>query len=741
MTRSSKKSPYAPWKKANARGKKWLKAITLGLILLLAGAGALVLLLDRDTLRKTIAQSLSEKTGTQVEIQFLDLGYSHGLGLESGGLTVRSGGRQLLWAESLFLEVKIWPLLVGEVVIENAYIVKPRIKVYLDPQEPPIKNFKKASLSDRDKKNATGNAWAKVLIPEKPEPAQPSPPQPAPSPLIDRRIIDEFRNRLKNFHLTVKNIHVEQGTLQVIRNGPTVPHESEPLGFSFDLKILRPDAEIIDVILEDVRLDLGPLFLLGRIEADDVLSDTSRIEVQLRTQPFSITELVQTLQEKFDSPANPDLPLRIEQLTLLASCPLNSLADKVALARDLKAETRFVAGDAQIPVRGYQLAVSQVKGKARWEENYILYDIQGEALNGKVRIDGQQPFPFPSEDKYSPHFETEIQLTRLDVSRLTAPEGWAQPQGLFSGTLKVAIPRTLDGPLQVTGSLMGENLSLAAKNFKLASLKTEIQIESAPGKPMMVNWTAEQLTVDQVRFRKVAAQVSLPPGKIVLAQSKWTPARGTLTAHGTYDTESRKYQLELLGKDLRAGDYTRNQIQGIMRVHGSVNGYVPEKLPGIRGLFGTVSIKISPVIFDQSEKIKSLLTVIDPIFFRKQSSRGLRFDYLGGNFKINNGKFKTSNLALKGEPMDVYLEGIFDGYNKTLDMRGKALPKFGLSKALKASSQLGRLLSKAQAESGLIETHFKLDGPVSRPQMRLLGIKPQKNNTRQLLKNLKGLIR
>ena len=109
MTRSSPKSPYAPWKKANARGKKWLKAITLGLVLLLAGAGTLVLLLDRDTLRKSIAQTLSEKTGMQVEIQFLDLGYSHGLGLESGRLTVRAGGRQLLWAESLFLEVKIWP--------------------------------------------------------------------------------------------------------------------------------------------------------------------------------------------------------------------------------------------------------------------------------------------------------------------------------------------------------------------------------------------------------------------------------------------------------------------------------------------------------------------------------------------------------------------------------------------------------------------------------------------------------
>ena len=735
MTRSSQKSPYAPWKKANARGKKWLKAITLGLVLLLGGAGALVLLLDRDTLRESIAQSLSEKTGTQVEIQFLDLGFSRGLGLEAGGLTVRTGGRQLLWAESLFLEVKIWPLLTGEVVIENAVIIKPRIKVYLDPQDSPSNEFKKASLSDPDKKKARGNTMTKVMPLEKPVQAQLSPPQPAPSPLIDRRIIDEFRNRLKKFHFTAKNIHVEQGTLQVIRNGPPEPRETEPLGFSFDLKIRRPDPGVVDVILENVHLDLGPLFLLGRMEADDVLSDTSRLEVQLRTQPFSLTELVQTLQphleEKSDTPANPVLPVRIEQLTLLASCPLNSLADGAALRRDLKAETRFVTGDAQIPVGDYQLAVSQVKGKVRWEKGFILYNIQGEALNGKVRIDGQLPFPLPSEDDPSPYIETEVQLTGLDLSRLTAPEGWAPPQGRFSGILKVAIPRTLDGPPRVTGSLVGENLTLAAKNFKLASLKTEIQFESPPDKPMTMDWTSEQVTVDQVRFRKVAGKVSLAPGKIVLAQSTWTPAHGTLSVHGTYDTESRKYQLKFLGKNLRAGDYTRNQIQGFMRAHGSLNGYVPEKLPGIRGLFGTVSIKVSPVTFDKSEAVKRLLKVIDPVFSRKPSSRGLRFDYLGGNFKIINGKFNTSNLALKGEPMDVYFEGIFDGYNQTLNMVGRALPKFNRSTARKASPQLARMLSKVQAESGLIETHFKLDGPISRPQIRLLGIKPRLKKNRR----------
>ncbi len=176
------------------------------------------------------------------------------------------------------------------------------------------------------------------------------------------------------------------------------------------------------------------------------------------------------------------------------------------------------------------------------------------------------------------------------------------------------------------------------------------------------------------------------------------------------------------------------------KTFGRVSGYVPEKLPGIRGLFGTVSIKIAPVNFDKAEEIKTILTVIDPTFFRKQNLKGLRFDYLGGNFKINYGKFNTSNLALKGEIMDVYLEGIFDGHTRSLNMLGKALPKFSMNKALKSSPKLAQLLSQAQSQGGLIETHFKLEGPVARPQMTLIGIKPQKKAIQPLLKGLKDLI-
>ena len=126
---------------------------------------------------------------------------------------------------------------------------------------------------------------------------------------------------------------MEQGTLQIIRSVTDEPDASEPLGFSFDLKIRRPRAEVIDIILEDLHLNIGPLFLLGRVEADDVLSKTSRLEVQIRTKPFAISELIRTFkllpEEQSETYGNKEIPFQIEQLTLLASCPLNSGMPKI----------------------------------------------------------------------------------------------------------------------------------------------------------------------------------------------------------------------------------------------------------------------------------------------------------------------------------------------------------------------------------------------------------------------------
>ena len=66
MNRVSKDSEYTPWKKSPP--KKWnklFKVTALSLALLIAGAGIIVMFLDMDTLRQSLAKSLSEKTGTR----------------------------------------------------------------------------------------------------------------------------------------------------------------------------------------------------------------------------------------------------------------------------------------------------------------------------------------------------------------------------------------------------------------------------------------------------------------------------------------------------------------------------------------------------------------------------------------------------------------------------------------------------------------------------------------------------
>ena len=704
MNRVSKDTEYTPWKSSPKKKRgTFLKVAALGCALLLSGIIAGLMYLDMDTLRESLAKSLSENTGTQVEIQFLDLGYSRGLGLEAGGLTVRNseGGHQLLWAESLFLEVKVLPLLTGEVVVKNAAIIKPRIKIYRDAQDLPKTKLEEASASSSNKRIIGDYSMAEVITSETSDKSEVKSPQDVSSPLIDRHIINEFRSRLKKFHITAENIHVEQGTLQVIRSVSGQPEESKPLGFSFDLKIRRPNIEVIDVILEDLHLDLGPLFLLGRVEADDVISKTSRLEVQIRTKPFVVSDLIRAFkllpEGSNETSGAVGIPFQIEQLTLLASCPLDALVDTASLRRDLKAETRFVTRDAQIPIGGHEFLVSQIKGTAKWEESYILYEIQGETLDGKARIDGQQPFPFNINGNPNPLLETEIHLTAIDFSRLPLPKGWEQSKGHISGALKVAIPWDSEGPSFVTGTLLGENLVLEGENFKLFSQKTEVLFESVPDQPVQMDLILNRAVMDNFRFQKVTAEVSVSPDQVVLKKSTFFPGHGSLSAHGNFNTETLKYRMEFLGKGLWAGDFTNNQVLGNMRAHGSIRGHIPEKLPGVRGLFGKVSLKIAPINFEKANEVKTILAVIDPTFFRKQNTRGLKFDYLGGNFKIINGKFNTTNLTLKGKPMDVYFEGRFDGHGQSLNMLGKAIPKF---------------------KNGY-EIRFKLKGPVSRPQMTL----------------------
>ena len=251
MSPSQNESNYTPWRPRKPWKKKGLKAIGLVISLSLIACGFFLMFMDRTTLKNSLAKSLSEKTETKVEIQYLDFGLSHGLGLETAGLTVRNikDDRQLLWAESLFLEINILSLLKGDVVVENATLIKPRIKVYLKPGESLPGQFKKASFSINDKSEYTNESWAKVIVPESTPETKPQAPREPPPPLVERWVISEFRKRMRRFPISEGTVHVQQGTLVIIREAQPEPRESPPIGFSFDLKIRRMQEEMVNVVL------------------------------------------------------------------------------------------------------------------------------------------------------------------------------------------------------------------------------------------------------------------------------------------------------------------------------------------------------------------------------------------------------------------------------------------------------------------------------------------------------------
>ena len=113
--------------------KVWLIPVycifTLLLVLVL-----LATFIDLDRFHEPLASRLSKATGWNVQMESLNLDFTHGLGVKCGGLRVRSkdGSRDLFFAEKVYLVAELRPLLKKQLKIKQATIVQPVIKIYSD---------------------------------------------------------------------------------------------------------------------------------------------------------------------------------------------------------------------------------------------------------------------------------------------------------------------------------------------------------------------------------------------------------------------------------------------------------------------------------------------------------------------------------------------------------------------------------------------------------------------------------
>ena len=112
---------------AGVSKKLWFRVLmpmALILALILVAIPILIYTLDKENLRQNLIISLSKNTGFKVDIQSMGVNFSQGLGIHANGISIHTadGKHHLFSIESLFLQAKLLPLLVGKFQIKSVLI-------------------------------------------------------------------------------------------------------------------------------------------------------------------------------------------------------------------------------------------------------------------------------------------------------------------------------------------------------------------------------------------------------------------------------------------------------------------------------------------------------------------------------------------------------------------------------------------------------------------------------------------
>ena len=109
---------------------------------------------------------------------------------------------------------------------------------------------------------------------------------------------------------------------------------------------------------------------------------------------------------------------------------------------------------------------------------------------------------------------------------------------------------------------------------------------------------------------------------------------------------------------------------------------------------------------------------------------------MGGDFEIAKGVIHTDNFEMKSPQVNMNVVGKANLVEDTVLAQVKAMPLQMLDKTIKAIPLLGQILGGGK-KGGVIETYFKVDGKLSKPDFMLL---PHKSLTEKPGSILKGLM-
>lgn len=742
--------------------KLWLRVLVptaLIIALILLAIPILMYTLDTENLRQTLTTSLSQKTGFKVDIQSMGIDLSQGLGVSADGISIHTadGKHHLFSVERLFLQAKLLPLLVGKFKIKNAVIEKPVISIFIDQPEimrPQSSEFDLESLEpslDSDLKDQSPAQDSKGKVPAPPsakpvpdkkaDKSQPSgkpeknaarqPPEkttdaknqePKSPGVEDERIIDFLRNMVREYDFTVKKISVKNGLAHVIKRVKKKNKGVEPLKFSFNLKLLRPEGDQVHAILDQMQLELGKIILRGNLQAKNILSDEGVLKLNLKSESFAASELKHIwyfLPGDFSGKME-QYPIegRFNPLILRASIPLNSMEDPTAFFNTINAQIQLEAQKISMQVGKWKFPIDHLESTGVWKNGKIKHRIKINSFGGEILLVENLHFSQEPKTKNSLILNSKIKLTQIDLSKISSPRG-SYASGTLSGLLKMQGSLTPENKVALKGYLLGKNIDINNGGYTFAAKNLDLKINSSSSYTPILDANLNDLEIYNIPFKAYTGRVAFPTDRVVFLKSILIPPHGKIGWTGTFHTNSMKYKFQIAGRKLRVEDFESENVHGALKISAKIHGYIPKKASFSRGISGNIAIRIWQGSFKKLDAIKSLLVILNPTSIFSLEKKGLGFDLLGGDITLDEGMLNSRNITLEGDQLNIYLKGLWDIPSGDINMDGKFLPSPDLDKILRSIPIIGQILAGNKRQEGFIETYFKVRGDISEVQVRI----------------------
>ncbi len=694
-------------------------ALFLGLLVILSQ-------IDLESVKKELVQRISKETGLTVEISSMRFGFSRGLGLQCQGVKVNTPEGHRFSVNRLHLLAEWDSLLQGKFKIKSAALEHPKITLEISSSVKPPSVDKIPEKTNQRK-----------LI--DPETIRSAMNKLNSSPLfIDPETIHSVMNKLNSSPLFIAQLIVSDGEITLVRSGT-----ANQLSFNVDGTLVINQGGRLDIAAKSVKVQTGSLIFEGEAMATNLTAENAALSLNMNFKGFS-WETLQPIFQFFSSSKN-EIPLKavdVDKLFIQAEIPINALNRMVTLQKQITSQIEIKTRNAILNIGGKNISIDSLNGKGTLKNSKLIHNLKGNLLGGEISIKGILGFQkFKEKFLIAVNSDLSLKQVNLNLASRVYKNKWVPTLGTVTGNLNIRGPISSDGKispaLKLKGTLQADELASEDKQIEKATL----EFKESSTTLTQVKVELEKIQFGDQRFNKMMGLFQITSKEFGLAEGRIWPVNGLIQLVGNLKPKSGIYNLKFKGNKLKVEEFLSPHLIGPMQLSGTLGGTLPQNTNTLgitdylRNLSGSVKIKLIDGTLPELGALEQFFTLLNPRSVLDTKKTGLGYDYLGGDFKITKGLVHTSNLEMKGPQIKLSVEGQANLVADTINVQVKAMPLQMLDKTLKAIPLLGELLTDG-GKGGLIETYFKANGKLSKPDFTMQPNKSLLEKSNRILKEL-----